>query len=440
MELKKAQNLIEAYQVFETQQPLRRDQREFYVEIYESDIRKLRKRLLFNPIPNKSFFITGQSGNGKSTTLNFLPDAHLEGKYAVKYLEGRNLFNMDDVDIIDVILMIGFAVVKDDEKLEKRYLEELEQLKNIKIGKLKKELREQESKRDQMGADASLKAKFPFLQLIRFDANIFAKYKMEKETRDSVREIFTLDKLELIQKINQIIGDYDETVLNGQKRLLLIIDDLEKMRDQSQTHALFVDNSYVFDAIETPKLVTFPVHLATRHAMYQDSFKFGIRISDNPLAESGDERVHENRKKLKQVIFRRLDNPDLVKDDAADQAVRYSGGNLRSLLRIMQNAAGNAVDYEQEDSQTSPITSRDVELAVQELSELPALSVMKRVKALKYVMDHNQEPQDKELEKDFVSSVLDNSVFAYFNGHPWYDLNPIIKESVRIYAKRAENR
>jgi len=85
----------------------------------------------------------------------------------------------------------------------------------------------------------------PFWSLIKFDSGFFAKFKIEKSNRKTVREIFTLDKLELVEKANDIIGAYKEQQNSG-KNLLIIIDDLEKIRKQDQTTELFVENIDVF--------------------------------------------------------------------------------------------------------------------------------------------------------------------------------------------------
>ncbi len=184
MELTKATTIEEAYQVFETNVPLNQEQnREFYVDIYHKDLLNLRKDLKLNRIPDKSFFVTGQSGNGKSTALNFLPDETI----------------------------------------------------NLNEG--------------QVGADISLRAKLPFWSLINFDSGFFAKFKIEKSSRETIREIFTLDKLELVEKVNDMIRAYKSQENTG-KKLLIIIDDLEKIRDHGQTRELFIDNIDVFQKIE----------------------------------------------------------------------------------------------------------------------------------------------------------------------------------------------
>jgi len=193
---------------------------------------------------------------------------------------------------------------------------------------------------------------------------------------------------------------------------LIIIDDLEKIRKQDQTIELFIDNIDVFQKIKCIKVITFPVYLATQYAMYQDASKFSIRISENPYKAC-------------------------VEKDAVEKAVDFSGGNLRFLMDIMQKAARNAISLDSEDTNDTRLTEIDVANAAEELAELPSLAVMKRVKVLKYILDQNKEPEDETMQKDFINSVQDNSIFAYFNGHPWYEVNPVIKESVEVYSKKS---
>lgn len=436
MRLKKAKNIIEAYEVFETQHPLEAKDKDFYVDIYQKDITNLRKALIFNSIPDKTFFVTGQSGNGKSTALNFLPQKNINDKYFLKYLKGRDAFKMDDIDIIDIILMIGFSIVHKDNNLEKEFLKELQVLKNIKLKRIKKEVQNEIKNQNEIGGGAFVKGKISLFSMINFNSDFFAKFKIEKSSRETVRELFSLDKLELVEKINKIIQKAKEIT---NKNILLIIDDLEKIRKKDQSENIFLDNIEVINKINCLKIVTFPVYLATDHAMYQDAYKFSTRITKNPFTnENKDHLCINNFKKLKDVVYTRLDNKSLVDEEACELAVKYSGGNLRSLIKLMQNAAKNAVDIDDMDSFTT-IAIPDVEASVEESCNLSSLSVMKRIKVLNYVLkNHKEPPEDYEMRDAFIQSVLDNSVFAYFNGYPWYEVNPIIRESIEIYSKEKE--
>lgn len=438
MKIKKAQTIEEIYQAFETHQPLDRENENLYVDIYNKDLTNLRKDLVLNSIPDKSFFVTGQSGNGKTTALNFLPDVRIEKKYNVKYLKGRDVFHPDDIDIIDVILMIGYTIVKGNSELEKKFLSELEALKNLKLGRLQKQVEKSDAAAAQSGGKTELKGKLSLFGLLDFNSGFFAKFKLEKATRQTVREIFTLDKLELAQKVNGILAEYKAQNALG-KNILLIIDDLEKIRKQDQTHELFIENSDVLHKINCVKIVTFPVYLATQYAMYQSASKFSIRIGENPYSLKASGSVECNLSKLEEVIYSRVENKELIETTAAQLAVKFSGGNLRFLVDIIQRASRNAISLDEEEPSDTRLTQTDIQSAVNELAELPSLSVMKRVKVLKYVLDNYKEPEDETMRKDFIDSVLDNSVFAYFNGHPWYEVNPVIKDSVSVYSTKTQS-
>jgi len=208
MKIKKAQTIEEIYQAFEAHQPLDRENENFYVDIYEKDLANLRKDLVLNSIPDKSFFVTGQPGNGKTSALNFVPTLRLLEKYDVKYVKGRDVFHPDDIDIIDVVLMIGYTIVKGHAELETKFLDQLEALKNLKLGRLQKQVEKSDAGSAEFGGETGLEGKLSLFGLLDFNSGFFAKFKLKKTTRQTVREIFTLDKLELAEKVNDILAEY----------------------------------------------------------------------------------------------------------------------------------------------------------------------------------------------------------------------------------------
>ena len=438
MKFKKAETIKEAYQVFDTHNALDKENKEFYIDIYNKDIKKLRRELDFNQNPNQPFFVTGQSGNGKSTALNFLSNKEIEKKYEIKYLNGNELLDLNDIDIIDVIITIGYAVIKGNQDLKNKFFNELEKSRKKKLGQLEQQTDTIKANKGNAGADLSFDSKISFLKMFKFGAGFFAKLKMEKEIRKTVREIFVLDKRELVDKVNDIILSYKEQQ-NSEKKLLIIIDDFEKIRKQDQTIDLFINNIDVFQNIKCIKIITFPVYLATKYSMYQNSSKFGIRISQNPDnkdQDDNDKEANNNKKNLREVINKRIKNKNLIDENAINKAVKYSGGNLRSLMMIMQKAVLNCANIDSENMDDAKITKLDVINAIQEIGELPALSIMSRISVLKFVLDKYAQPEDEKMKKDFIDLIQENSIFACFNGRPWYEVNPIIKDSVIAYSKK----
>ena len=70
-QLQKASNIKEIYKQFDNQKPLNIEDESFYEEIYCEVVEDLRTELELNDNPSKTFYVSGQSGSGKSTALNF---------------------------------------------------------------------------------------------------------------------------------------------------------------------------------------------------------------------------------------------------------------------------------------------------------------------------------------------------------------------------------
>jgi hypothetical protein len=59
-----------------------------------------------------------------------------------------------------------------------------------------------------------------------------------------------------------------------------------------------------------------------------------------------------------------------------------------------------------------------------------AIGIHNRVSFLKYI-NTNHAPEENKMES-FRQSIADNTIFAYFNGTPWYEVNPIIERYINL--------
>ncbi len=119
--MKKAETLEELYNAFLPEYFLTEKDEEFYVELYEDDIKLFAMALQTNRLPNKMFFIAGQIGNGKTTFLNMLGKKYqkVANKYEFFHIYGRETFLHSDVDIIDILLIIGSKIASANETTKK---------------------------------------------------------------------------------------------------------------------------------------------------------------------------------------------------------------------------------------------------------------------------------------------------------------------------------
>lgn len=58
------------------------------------------------------FYIYGQPESGKSAALNYFDDGALRQSYEIILIKGRCLFDLQDVDIIDILLMFSIELLK----------------------------------------------------------------------------------------------------------------------------------------------------------------------------------------------------------------------------------------------------------------------------------------------------------------------------------------
>jgi hypothetical protein len=441
--MKKASNLIEVSQIFDPQKVLTLADKDIHQDVYQSTIDPLKMKLLTNQIPSKTFFICGQIGMGKSTALNYLPDENINNKFEVKYLTGRELFAIHDIDIIDILLMIGFELIKDT-GLEDRYYEGLNKLKDINLENLKISKEQTWDFENNKEDKKELGLKFDIL-VSKFNGKIFENLKMNERERQSIREIFSIDKANLIAFINDIILDYKTEIMNNDKDLLLIIDDLEKISDKDIIKKVFVDDNWVFHKINCVKIIPIHIFLPKNHSMFNnDLIDFDFRIEANKLGEnivSIEEKVKidANIETLKNLIKVRLEDESFISDDAYIEIIKYSGGNIRQLIEIIYQSSINQLVIS--NMKGTVITVDDVKWGVGEISNRLSKAADSKIRLLTQVLKYHKlfdEPTPKDLE-DFDSLLLDNLIFFHKNGTHWYDVNPIIQKTVEVYGQTQTN-
>jgi len=424
--VKRATSLKEIKQVFRyNDQYLAQEDENFYENLYATSLKKLEMDIEDSEIYYDTFYITGQSGNGKSTAINHLKNTsnYIKTNYNVKHLFANDVFDFsDDLTIVDVLLMIGLSLVESDDKLKTDYLDKLQKLKDFHVGKLEESILEENETKSKSSFSTYAKGEIGFLSMFKFGANLREDYLANENNRTLLRRIFLPNRKELLEIINEIINEYN---LKDDKKLLLILDDLEKKNVDKE---LFTRHIELLEKIEVLKIVMIPVNYATRGNVY----KLNLRLKQNPITKTGEkspnEHITNNITLLKNLIYRRIDDrhKDLLPDtkEVVEKIIEYSGGNIRQLLMLIVKAS-NASRLNDGKS----ISQKDVDEAIQEMLNMIAIGVSSKISFLKYV-DKYHIPDENEPNK-FIESISDNTIYAYFNGTPWYEVNPIIKQYIK---------
>ncbi|MFA9372798.1 MAG: hypothetical protein ACERKK_01455 [Poseidonibacter sp.] len=415
--MKKASSIKEIFNIFDPQSYLQQDTKDYYIDVYKDFTDDLNDRLELSD-SEETIFVAGQSGNGKSSALQLFstnyPD--LNNYYDIKVLNARNLFDKKDIDVADVLLMIAFIIVEEHDELKKEFLSILEDMRKKKLEELE-EIKEDSSlntKSEQGNIISGFKIN---LGLLKIGMDFKDTFKMDNQNKKVIRELVKLKKKDFIDKINEIIRKYKRDILKENKRLLLIVDDIEKIKDSDH---IFTDEISTILQIECSKIITMPIHLkrSSTFAGYDaKEISFKLKTKNN-------EFIDENIQKLTDIITARLENTNLIDKKAKELIAIKSGGNLRQLIKIVKESALKAHRNKSEN-----ITEYEVKDALHDIRrDYSSASV--EIKEFLDFIKANKNPQDysEESMKKLKIATNESLIFAYYNGDIWYDLNPIISD------------
>ena len=419
-----AKSIKEIKQVFRfNDKYLDEENEQFFENLYSKNMKMLKIDIEDSVIHYDTFYITGQSGNGKSTAVNQLKkDTNITDIYDIRHIFANDLFDFPDkVTIVDVLLMLGISLTSKNKELETKYLKKLQELKDLNVGKLEKSITSESIEQQKQNKSFFGGLNFGILKIFKFGAEFKNEYINNEQNREVLRQIFLPNKRELLNLINDIIKGINNK--EGDKKLLLILDDLEK---KSLSKDLFTKDKDILEKVEVLKIIMIPVNYATSGKVY----KLSLRLKNNPklISNPMDKVALDNIKSIKKLVYKRIDEDfkHLIPDEEGvlDKIITMSGGNIRQLLRLISDSA-NYCRYSGEET----INEDNVKEASQEMLNLLAIGVNTRQSFLEYIKDKNR-PDENENDK-FIESIADNSIFAYFNGEPWYEVNPALKDYIK---------
>jgi len=426
--MKKAETIEDIYDVFAPEKYLTKEDKEFYVDLYGDKFKSFVTALKFNKVPSKTFFIAGQSGNGKSTVLNLLTTnfEEIEEKYTFHTVAGKNIFLYNDIDIVDILLMIGSTLIQNNETLEKAYFDKLRKLGDIKDGTLEESEINSSSKAKGASIQAKMGIGVKFLSIIKSGIDIIGSYKVNEEIRTDARKFFKIKRKELIDLTNEIISEYKREQSND-KDLIVIIDDLEKKNNVDE---LFLKEMSLLNELNIIKIITMPIHLYRNETFpSEDVREFGLKLKN-----FDDSVCTEDKDLLHEVIMKRVNDNTLITEDAVKLAIDNSGANLRQLIRLVHIGAEKVLTHE-----GNQITINEIQYAVDSLQLAYSSKVNNMKTFLTQIKNTKAYEDNAENLMNIARATKMELVFAYFNGIEWYELNPVIRDALQKYNAMGSN-
>lgn len=353
---------------------------------------------------------SGHMGSGKTLELRrFQKDINSKDRYLSILIELEKVFEVARFQPEDFFVMLFTELAKalhdNDIPFPIKALEKLQKdwLSDTEI---------EEINSSSWGVSADIENGFKANIFLLFAFKIKGLFASDNKVSTKIREKIKKNSLTYIQQFNEILFEVRKELEHHAvgKDILFIIDGSEKLRKEVYKE-IFVDNSYLWRDIEANIICSVPIsmhyELQNKYAMdfYHSCLLPMIQVTE------------ANKPILKEIITRRIDkNTFFPEEEALDLAIRYSGGSIRQLLKIVNAMLRYTTG--------KPITTQAAKTTIKELGrKMWETLTTKQVAALKNGIANGNEfkPTDDE-----VALLVFSLVLMKYNGN--VKINPLLDE------------
>ncbi|RME12853.1 MAG: hypothetical protein D6802_03095 [Ardenticatenia bacterium] len=417
-----ARTFEEAYANADYRLPLQDEQLDaFYVARFESGarLRLLKQELVWGAERGLTtkFLISGHVGCGKSTELNRLVreierDETLRHRLFVVSYSVNEILDLQDVDYTDIVFSIVVGVYNHLEKLDLSFPRD--RIDAV-IEWIQKEI--ERFTTTTLGAEIEVGSDVGVSKLLRFINVLGVKVRGGGTIGREVRYKVKKRAPELRELVNEVLRQLK--ALSGMN-VLLVIDDLDKL-PKREALRVFRDDGPFLTLLDCMAIYTAPVSLMYElgHSVVTEAYHFYpvpmFRVSSRQPGENG--HLHDIEK-MKEIVYRRV-SPELFEDGVVDRLVRLSGGVVRHLIKMVQDASLYCATFGH-----PRISHEVVEWGVNEFKRdfsrrlsLKDYARLKRIHALKAY-------DDGEEAWEYLQSLC---VLEYVDADYWYDVHPIVQ-------------
>ena len=413
----KATNLIEAYNNFVVE-PLKTvgEFRDFYVERPKgapSPIEELKDRIE-NAESAKKYLFLGFRGCGKSTELNRLSRALDENRFLIVSYSIREL-DVSDFDFRDFFGSMALKIYDIAEKeveLERDIKEDFRDF----MMRITKVSEEDITRYREMG--------------ISFSKFILLKLGREAKTREYIRKELETKISDLIQRLNWLTMEV-ESKLN--KKVVVIVDDLDKLARGQQAEDFFYKNYGLLIQPNCFVIYTFPIPL-TFNPYYENvrhAFDDDIILPQLPVRSRDRKRINEeNFNFYKGIVEKRMDL-DLIEEEALKEAI-LSTGKTSEFISVMRDAAIKAYRNGKKE-----ITKEEVGKALEKLRRTYDRTLTEAHKRRLLEIYDKKEARDENISDSTSRDLLFSLTAVEYEDEEgrWCDINSLLQPLVEKWKK-----
>lgn len=433
-----AKNLREIRKVIDPKRPLetKDDFKKYYVDTHEArstDVTARLKELLEDERDSpQKILLTGHKGCGKSTELNYLADQLKDIYFVVSFKawDELDIYNFSYLDLILVMINKVYEKVSGTE-----FSKNLSIIKPIhnwfyqEITKEKVIIKELEAEIGG-GGEVGIPPTF-FGKLL---AKIAANMKYSTTTKDNIRTIFEKRFSSLLTHVNNLITQVNTNLTKDGKRLLVIVEDLDKIEDRSVSEEFFCNRCLQLTNLEIHVIYTFPIHLLNRKIHLNECYDDVYTLPMVKINGIDGKSFKLGRDCLREIVKRRVDVDACFEKGILDDLLEHSGGVIRHLFLMIITSSSIAktkgkskVDKESAKEAILSLKNdlRDALVETYDRETNTKITAEQQFEKLVKVKDSTKKI---DIDKDkILSLLLQNLCVLEFNGERWADIHPVVK-------------
>jgi len=332
----------EIYKNLDPMEPLTPGDPRLEIDLFKNYIHNVAQLILLGKNTNQKILFSGNIGCGKSTFLNLLaerPEIKNE-LFVVKY-SLKDILDPNDISHIDILLSIALQTFEtiaqfNKKSVSKNLIKNVNKLALQIQGLLVQEEETVKSKSLSAQAEGGLSLS-DLLHWIR--AGLFARIQLEKETRETVRKYFRPRMTDFLNAVNEILFQISVNLKN--RDLLILIDDTDKIPPEIALD-IFLGNGTHFSKVKSnlffvadTSLSCFPKYSIIVNQIGKEEFFPALKIIEKDGSQS--KITEKNFQLLSRLISKRIPDENIA-PEAKKKAIEMSGGVVRELIRILQEA------------------------------------------------------------------------------------------------------
>jgi hypothetical protein len=385
------------------------------------------------PRAGNYFLYSGHIGCGKSTELRRLAvELHQPDLFYVVMLDTLEKLDTHNLSYPDVLFALTAELLK---KLEDDGIA----IGSVFLRNLAGWFTERVEKHDQtrelaaeIKAGAEAQASIPFLS--RVFATLTNSFKVNSTYKQELRTVVKNYYADFSRAFNQLIAAA-ESALDREhtgRRILFVVDGTDRL-SKEDGKAFFIENIHQLQQIESNFIYCAPISLVFNHRTYL--LNIYTELFHLPMIKLGEKadlddanRNEDGYGAMREMVLKRAARELFDEDATLDYLIRYSGGNPRHLLRLL-NYAYTEADGERFDRAAAEkavkryATDYRYQLAAEDFE------LLRRVDALEDVS------QLSESDRARVGSLLYYGALLEYNSF-WWRSHPVVR-SLPAYVRPA---